>query len=511
MATSDSMVSDSDYRASLLRGIDSLADAVKVALGPQSANLKLQLSTLDAITEDSDLTASTAPAEAMEQIGARAMRKVLSKTAEDAGDGKVTAAVLTQAIIRHGTELVLSGADPNGLKRGIEKAIDLVVKNLQESAQPLFRGDISDAAKIAALPDLTRILKDHGLDSDQTDRFLSENEKLKLKSDLSLIPRLLRAGQAADLDMNVTSGIAASVLDAQEKLNAVYQGLMQPIKQFASDSADGDEEIGTLIADAIGKCGKHAAITIGKSKSGDTSIEFVNGFHFDRGYLSPYFVTDPNSMQAVLENPVILIHEKKISAMRNFLPLIEQVANMGRPMLVIAEDVEGEALAALVVNKLRGTLETVAVKAPGFQERKRAILEDIAVFTAGQLVSADGDLKLKDVRFGELGQAMKVIVNSETTQIVGGIGKRPEIDRRIVALRQELALTDSDYERDKILERVAKLQQTVAMIGIGASESDISEKIDRATKAANATVSAVEEGIVPGGGVALLRSITKLD
>jgi chaperonin GroEL len=511
MPTRDQLISDNDSRESLLRGIDSLADALKVTLGPQSANLKLHLSSTETTTKENNLAPPMATAEIMEQIGVRAMHRVLSKTAEGAGDGKVTAALLTQAIIRDGTELVRSGADPVSLKRGIEKAIDVVVKNLQDAAKPLFRGDIFDAAKKATLPDLAQILKDHGLNSEQTDNFLTENERLKLKSDLSVVPRLLRAGQAADLDMNITSQIAASVLDAQEKLNSVYQSLMQPIKQFASDSANGDEEIGTLIADAIGKAGKHAVITIGASKSDNTSIEFVNGFHFDQGYLSPYFVTDPNSMQAVLENPVILIHEKKMSSMRDFLPLLEQVAKLDRPMLVIAEDVEGEALATLVVNKLRGSLQIVAVKAPGVGERKRAILEDIAIFAAGRLISEDGGLRLEDAGFEELGQAMKVIVNSETTQIVGGNGTRPEIDRRIAALRGELTGTDSDYEREKTLERVARLQQTVAMISIGASESDISGKIDRATRAANATVSAVEEGVVPGGGVALLRSITKLD
>jgi chaperonin GroEL len=416
-----------ESRQAILRGVNSLANAVKVTLGPKGRNVVLDKKfgsptiTKDGVTVAKEIDLK----DPLENMGAQMVREVASKTSDIAGDGTTTATVLAQAIFREGAKNVVAGANPMELKRGIEKAVEVVVNELRKLSKPV-------------------------------------------------------SGQA--------------------------------IAQVGTISANSDETIGKIIAEAMEKVGKDGVITVEEAKSMETSLEVVEGMQFDRGYLSPYFVTDPERMEVVLENPVILIHEKKISSMKDLLPLLEQVARAGRPLLIIAEDVDGEALATLVVNKLRGTLQAAAVKAPGFGDRRKAMLEDIAVLTGGRAITEDLGIKLENIKLDDLGKAKKVTIDKDNTTIVEGAGVQNAIEGRVKQIRTQVEETTSDYDREKLQERLAKLVGGVAVIKVGAAtETEMKEKKARVEDAMHATKAAVEEGIVPGGGVALLRAGKALD
>jgi len=416
-----------ESRQAILRGVNSLANAVKVTLGPKGRNVVLDKKfgsptiTKDGVTVAKEIDLK----DPLENMGAQMVREVASKTSDIAGDGTTTATVLAQAIFREGAKNVVAGANPMELKRGIERAVEVVVNELKKAAKPV--------------------------------------------------------GGAA-------------------------------IAQVGTISANSDETIGRIIAEAMEKVGKDGVITVEEAKSMETSLEVVEGMQFDRGYLSPYFVTDPERMEVVLENPVILIHEKKISSMKDLLPLLEQVARAGRPLVIIAEDVDGEALATLVVNKLRGTLQAVAVKAPGFGDRRKAMLEDIAILTGGRAITEDLGIKLENIKLEDLGKAKKVTIDKDNTTIVEGSGSQNAIEGRVKQIRTQVEETTSDYDREKLQERLAKLVGGVAVIKVGAAtETEMKEKKARVEDAMHATKAAVEEGIVPGGGVALLRAGKALD
>jgi chaperonin GroEL len=409
-------------RQAILRGVNSLADAVKVTLGPKGRNVILNKKfgsptiTKDGVTVAKEIELQ----DPLENMGAQMVREVASKTSDVAGDGTTTATVLAQAIYREGAKNVTAGANPMAIKRGIEKAVEAIVASLKAQSKP------------------------------------------------------------------VTGPMIA---------------------QVGTISANHDETIGRIIAEAMDKVGKDGVITIEEAKTLDTSLELVEGMQFDRGYLSPYFVTDPERMEVMLENPFILIHEKKISAMKDLLPVLEQVARLSRPLLIIAEDIEGEALATLVVNKLRGTLQAAAVKAPGFGDRRKAMLEDIATLTGGKAITEDLGLKLENIKMEDLGQAKKITVDKDNTTIVQGAGTSAAIEGRVKQLRAQVEDTTSDYDREKLQERLAKLVGGVAIIKVGAAtETEMKEKKARVEDAMHATKAAVEEGVVPGGGVALLRA-----
>ena len=421
------VVHGEESRAAILRGINQLADAVKITLGPKGRNVVIDKKfgsptiTKDGVTVAKEIELK----DSLENMGAQMVREVASKTSDVAGDGTTTATVLAQAIFREGVKTVAAGANPMALKRGIDKAVERATEEIRRLAKPV-KGDA--------------------------------------------------------------------------------------IAQVGTVSANGDTTIGNIIAEAMNKVGKDGVITVEESKTMDTSLEVVEGMQFDRGYLSPYFVTDPERMEAVLENPLILIHEKKISSMKDLLPLLEQVAKMGKPMLIIAEDVEGEALATLVVNKLRGTLNIAAVKAPGFGDRRKAMLEDIAILTGGKVISEDLGIKLENVKLEDLGRAKKVTIDKDNTTIVEGAGKQSDIEGRVKTLRAQIEETSSDYDREKLQERLAKLVGGVAVIKVGAAtETEMKEKKARVEDAMHATRAAVEEGIVPGGGVALVRAAKALE
>ena len=421
------VVHGEESRAAILRGVNQLADAVKVTLGPKGRNVVIDKKfgsptiTKDGVTVAKEIELK----DTLENMGAQMVREVASKTSDVAGDGTTTATVLAQAIFKEGVRTVAAGANPMALKRGIEKAVAAVVAEIHTMAKPVS-GD--------------------------------------------------------------------------------------SIAQVGTVSANGDKTIGTIIAEAMDKVGKDGVITVEESKTMDTLLEVVEGMQFDRGYLSPYFVTDADRMEAVLDEPYILINEKKISNMRDLLPILEQVAKMGRPMLIIAEDVDGEALATLVVNKLRGTLNVAAVKAPGFGDRRKAMLEDIAVLTGGKVISEDLGIKLETITLEDLGKAKKVTIDKENTTIVEGNGSGEAIDGRIKTIRNQIEDTSSDYDREKLQERLAKLVGGVAVIKVGAAtETEMKEKKARVEDAMHATRAAVEEGIVAGGGVALVRASKVLD
>jgi chaperonin GroEL len=409
-------------RQAILRGVNQLADAVKVTLGPKGRNVVLDKKfgsptiTKDGVTVAKEIDLK----DPLENMGAQMVREVASKTSDTAGDGTTTATVLAQAIYREGARNVVAGANPMELKRGIEKAVDVVVNEIKKQSRPV-KGEM--------------------------------------------------------------------------------------IAQVGTISANSDETIGKIIAEAMEKVGKDGVITVEEAKTLETTLDVVEGMQFDRGYLSPYFVTDPERMEVVLENPVILIHEKKISSMKDLLPVLEQVARMGRPLLIIAEDVEGEALATLVVNKLRGTLQAAAVKAPGFGDRRKAMLEDIATLTGGRAITEDLGIKLENIKMDDLGKAKKVTIDKDNTTIVEGAGNARDIEGRVKQIRVQIEETTSDYDREKLQERLAKLVGGVAVIKVGAAtETEMKEKKARVEDAMHATKAAVEEGIVPGGGVALLRA-----
>ncbi|MFY9531704.1 MAG: chaperonin GroEL [Candidatus Acidiferrales bacterium] len=421
------IVTGENSRQSILRGVNILADAVKITLGPKGRNAVIEkkfgapVITKDGVTVAKEIELK----DPLENMGAQMVREVASKTSDVAGDGTTTATVLAQAIFREGVKTVAAGASPMALKRGIEKAVEVAVDEIR------------------------RLHKD-------------------------------------------------------------VKGEM--IAQVGTISANNDRQIGNIIAEAMKKVGKDGVITVEESKTMETALEVVEGMQFDRGYLSPYFVTDPERMECVLEDVRILIHEKKISSMKDLLPLLEQIAKMGKPLLIIAEDVEGEALATLVVNKLRGTLQCAAVKAPGFGDRRKAMLEDIAILTGGKAVTEDLGIKLENVKVEDLGRAKKITIDKDNTTIVEGSGKASEIEGRVKQIRTQVEDTTSDYDKEKLQERLAKLVGGVAVIKVGAAtETELKEKKARVEDAMHATRAAVEEGIVPGGGVALVRCIGPLE
>jgi chaperonin GroEL len=421
------VVHGEESRAAILRGINQLADAVKITLGPKGRNVVIDKKfgsptiTKDGVTVAKEIELK----DNLENMGAQMVREVASKTSDVAGDGTTTATVLAQAIFREGVKTVAAGANPMALKRGIDKAVERATEEIHRLAKPV-KGDA--------------------------------------------------------------------------------------IAQVGTVSANGDATIGGIIAKAMDQVGKDGVITVEESRTMETSLEVVEGMQFDRGYLSPYFVTDPERMEASIENALILINEKKISSMKDLLPLLEQIAKMGKPLLIIAEDVEGEALATLVVNKLRGTLNVAAVKAPGFGDRRKAMLEDIAILTGGKVISEDLGIKLESVQVQDLGRAKKITIDKDNTTIVEGAGKQGDIEGRVKTIRAQIEETTSDYDREKLQERLAKLVGGVAVIKVGAAtETEMKEKKARVEDAMHATRAAVEEGIVPGGGVTLVRAAKVLE
>jgi chaperonin GroEL len=418
----------SDARDRMLRGVDTLANAVKVTLGPKGRNVVIEKSfgapriTKDGVTVAKEIEL----ADKFENMGAQMLREVANKQNDKAGDGTTTATVLAQAIVREGSKAVAAGMNPMDVKRGIDLAVSTVVKDLEAHAKKV--------------------------------------------------------------------------------------GANSEIAQVATISANGDEEVGRILAEAMEKVGNEGVITVEEAKSLETELETVEGMQFDRGYLSPYFITNAEKLKVELDDPYILIHEKKLSNLQALVPLLEKVVQSGRPLLIIAEDVEGEALATLVVNKLRGGLKIAAVKAPGFGDRRKAMLEDIAILTGGNVVSEDLGIKLENVTIDMLGRAKKVVIDKDNTTVIDGVGQKSDIDNRVSQLRQQIETTTSDYDREKLQERVAKLAGGVAVIRVGgATEVEVKEKKDRVDDALHATRAAVEEGILPGGGIALLRAIKALD
>jgi chaperonin GroEL len=416
-----------DARHALMRGVNQLADAVKVTLGPKGRNVVIDRKfgsptiTKDGVTVAKEIDV----ADPVENLGARMVREVASKTSDVAGDGTTTATVLAQAIIREGAKNVAAGANPMGIKRGIEKAVEKTVDGLKALSQPV-------------------------------------------------------------------------------------SGNM--VAQVGTISANDDATIGSIIAEAMDKVGKDGVITVEEARTIETSLEVVEGMQFDRGYLSPYFVTDPERMEVVLDDALILIHEKKISSLKDLLPLLERAAQTGKPLLVVAEDLEGEALATLVVNKLRGTLKVAGVKAPGYGDRRKAMLEDIAILTGGRAITEDLGIKLESLKIEDLGRAKRVVIDKDNTTIIEGAGTKNAIEGRVKQIRTQIEDTTSDYDREKLQERLAKLVGGVAVIKVGAAtETEMKEKKARVEDAMHATKAAVEEGIVPGGGVALLRASAVLD
>ena len=423
------IVFDIDARSALKKGVDKLADTVKVTLGPKGRNVIIEKKFgAPTVTKDGVTVAKEIELEdRIENVGAQMVKEVASKTSDVAGDGTTTATVLAQAIMTTGLKNVTAGANPMDLKRGIDKAVTSIVAGLQ--------------------------------------------------------------------------GISQSVSDDKDK-----------IAQVATISANYDPEIGTDIADAFERVGKEGVITVEEAKGMETTLDVVEGMQFDRGYLSPYFVTDADNMEAVMEDPFILIHDKKISAMKDLLPVLEKVAQMGRPLVIIAEDVEGEALATLVVNKLRGTLKIAAVKAPGFGDRRKAMLEDIAILTGGTVISEEKGYKLENAGLEYLGQYKRVVIDKYNTTVVDGAGEADQIKARTAQIKQQIEGTTSDYDREKLQERLAKLSGGVAVLRIGAAtEPEMKEKKARVEDALHATRAAIEEGIVPGGGVAFLRVLDSLE
>ena len=421
------IVHGEESRAAILRGVNQLADAVKITLGPKGRNVVLDKKygsptiTKDGVTVAKEIELKNP----LENMGAQMVREVASRTSDVAGDGTTTATVLAQAIFREGVKTVAAGANPMALKRGIDKAVERATKEIKKMSKPVT-GDM--------------------------------------------------------------------------------------IAQVGTISANGDESIGKLIAEAMSKVGKDGVITVEDSKTMETSLEVVEGMQFDRGYLSPYFVTNAETMKAELENPVVLLSEKKISSMRDMLPILEQVAKLGKPILIIAEDVDGEALATIVVNKLRGTINVAAVKAPGFGDRRKAMLEDLAILTGGKVISEDLGIKLENVKLEDLGTARRVTIDKDNTTVIDGGGEIKDLQGRVKTLKAQIDDTSSDYDREKLQERLAKLVGGVAIIRVGAAtETELKEKKARVEDAMHATRAAVEEGIVPGGGAVLIRAAKALD
>jgi chaperonin GroEL len=433
------IVHGQESRQAILRGVNRLADAVRVTLGPKGRNVVIEKKfgsptiTKDGVTVAKEIELQ----DGLENMGAQMVREVASKTSDVAGDGTTTATVLAQAIYREGVKTVAAGANPMAMKRGIEKAVNGVCGNIDPKTGERAKGEL-------------------------------------------------------------------------DKLSKPVTGDM--IAQVGGISANNDETIGKIIAEAMKKVGKDGVITVEESKTLETQLEVVEGMQFDRGYLSPYFVTDPERMEVAFENACILINEKKISSMKDVLPLLEQIAKSGKPLLIVAEDIEGEALATLVVNKLRGTLQVAAVKAPGFGDRRKAMLQDIAIVTGGKAITEDLGIKLENVQISDLGQAKKITIDKDNTTIIEGRGRHSDVEGRVKEIRGQIEKTTSDYDREKLQERLAKLVGGVAVIKVGAAtETEMKEKKARVEDAMHATRAAVEEGIVPGGGVALTRCVAALD
>jgi chaperonin GroEL len=419
---------DEQARKSILNGVNALADAVKVTLGPKGRNVILEKSfgaptvTKDGVTVAKEIELD----DRFENMGAQMVREVASRTSDVAGDGTTTATILAQAIYREGAKNVAAGNNPMEIKRGIDRAVEVIVEELRKMSKPT-----KDQKEIA---------------------------------------------------------------------------------QVGTISANNDESIGNIIAEAMGKVGKEGVITVEEAKGLQTELEVVEGMQFDRGYVSPYFITNPDKMEVQFENPYILIHDKKISGMKDLLPILEQIAKMGKPLIIIAEEIEGEALATLVVNKIRGTLQIAAVKAPGFGDRRKAIMEDIAILTGGKVISEEMGAKLENTRIEDLGRARKVTIDKDNTTIIDGAGSRADLEGRVKQIRAQIEETTSDYDREKLQERLAKLVGGVALIRVGAAtETEMKEKKARVEDALNATRAAVEEGIVPGGGVAYIRCLPALE
>jgi chaperonin GroEL len=501
-----------DSRAAILRGINVLADAVKITLGPKGRSILIEqkagspVVTRDGVTVAKQIELS----DRFENLGALAVREAATKTADTVGDGTTTATVLAQAMLREGFRFIAAGANPVAVKRGIERAVETTVGRLRQNSQIFL--DVVEAARIAALPTLTDILRQEGLAEEASSRFVAENEKLK-PGDLPVVSRLLLAGARAGVEAEAADRIAGRVLQAQTELNETFGALRDSrVQTLATVTAGNDLHVGALIAEAIKRVGHEGMITVEQSKTLDTFLEFVEGMQFDRGYLSPNFVTDADRMTVALDEPLILLHEKKLSGSKELLPVLELVAKAGKPLLVIAEDVDGEALAMLVVNKLRGTLKVAAVKAPAFGERRKDALADIAVLTAGKVVSEDFGIKLADMQLSDLGRAQRVVIDRESTTVIGGGGTSAEVQALVKALRAQIVKADSEYDREHLQARASKLSGGVAVIRVGAAtESELKEKSARVEDAIHATRAALEEGVGPGGGVAFVRCIRALE
>ena len=514
-----------DARAAILRGVNKLADAVKVTLGPKGRNVVIeQKFGSPTITKDGVTVAKEIElADPLENMGAQMVREVASQTSDVAGDGTTTATVLAQAIYREGSKNVTAGANPMEIKRGIELAVRAAVDAIDKLARPVEGNRNRGLLFTNALAHVDRKRPPLSL------------EDLANQLGISGLPPELRAYQVDSTNWlpeefwlkGHKSGITAEQLgrlaeavstEAFERAEEAAIGLPPPgndIAHIGTISANNDQEIGRIIAEAMEKVGKDGVITVEEAKGLETTLEVAEGMQFDRGYLSPYFVNDPERMEVVQENTKILLHEKKISSMKELLPVLEQVAKQGRPLLIIAENVEGEALATLVVNKLRGTLHVAAVKTPGFGDRRKAMLEDICVLTGGRVISEDLGIKLDNVRWEDLGDAKKVVLTKDETIIVTDSDdpqRREATAARVKQIRNQIAETASDYDREKLQERLAKLVGGVAVIKVGAAtEIEMKEKKARVEDAMHATKAAVEEGFVPGGGVALLRAIPAVD
>jgi chaperonin GroEL len=514
------IVTGENSRQSILRGVNSLADAVKITLGPKGRNVVIEkkfgapIITKDGVTVAKEIELR----DPLENMGAQMVREVASKTSDVAGDGTTTATVLAQAIFREGVKTVAAGASPTALKRGIERAVEAAVKKLGTLKGVVSSGvEIPEALRMAgksvAIPSLFDLLRQVGVPAGQAEKYFTQYSGSSFPKDWSINEKLLDVGRKAGLSNDLADALLNRVLTFRQRISEKTEEFHRDqVVEIATISANNDRQIGSIIAEAMKKVGKDGVITVEESRTMETTLEVVEGMQFDRGYLSSYFVTDPERMECVLEDVRILIHEKKISSMKDLLPLLEQIAKLGKPLLIVAEDVEGEALATLVVNKLRGTLQCSAVKAPGFGDRRKAMLEDIATLTGGKAVTEDLGIKLENVKMEDLGKAKKVTIDKDNCTIIEGAGKSSEIEGRVRQIRTQVEDTTSDYDKEKLQERLAKLVGGVAVIKVGAAtETELKEKKARVEDAMHATRAAVEEGIVPGGGVALIRCIASLD
>jgi chaperonin GroEL len=497
-------------RERMLRGVDVLANSVKVTLGPKGRNVVLDKSfgapriTKDGVTVAREIELD----DKFENMGAQLVREVASRTAGDAGDGTTTATVLAQAIVKEGAKAVAAGMNPMDLKRGIDLAVDSVVADLERNSRHIDASEYR-MAKAVTLQDVIKPRQAISLPRELAFADLSAPEGLP--------SGYWGKGRAAGLSLEQLKSAFDKATEQRftnlerAKSPPTAADIQDAIAQVGTISANDDPEIGRVLADAMRKVGKDGVITVEEAKSLETELEVVEGMQFDRGYISSYFVTDPNKMRAELDDPYILIHEKKLSSLNELLPVLEAVVQTGKPLLIVAEDVEGEALATLVVNRLRGGLKVAAVKAPGFGDRRKAMLQDIAVLTGGQAISEDLGIKLENITLQMLGRAKKVMIDKENTTIVNGAGKKADIEARVNQIKAQIEETTSDYDREKLQERLAKLAGGVAVIRVGgATEVEVREKKDRVEDALNATRAAMEEGIVPGGGVALLRASEQL-